>query len=100
MYFICELSFYAFGKPVQCILNKKALNRTLLGGNRPGISPGWLLLVPHSLVLEVLHQALHVVQVGLQLHLVVAQAVKLSAQVGDVGLEHGVNVGAGGGLSL
>lgn len=54
----------------------------------------------HSLVLEVLHQALHVVQVGLQLDLVVAEAVQLPAQVGDVGLEHGVDVGAGGGLLL
>lgn len=53
-----------------------------------------------SLVLEVLHQALHIVKVGLQLHLVVAQAVELSAQVGNVGLEHGVDVGAGGGLAL
>lgn len=39
-------------------------------------------------------------QIRLQLHLVVAQTVQLSAQVGDVGLKHGVDVGARGGLSL
>lgn len=52
------------------------------------------------LVLEVLHQALHIVEISLQLHLVVAQAVELSAQVGNVGFEHGVDVGAGSGLAL
>lgn len=57
-------------------------------------------LKSNSLVLEVLDQTLHVVQVSLQPHLVVTQAVQLSAQVGDVGLEHGINVGAGGSLSL
>lgn len=57
-------------------------------------------LKSNSLVLEVLDQTLHVVQVSLQPHLVVTQAVQLSAQVGDVGLEHGINVGAGGCLVL
>lgn len=39
-------------------------------------------------------------KISLQLHLVVAEAVQLPAQVSNVGLKHGVNVGAGGGLSL
>ena len=60
----------------------------------------FFICLSHSLVLEVLHQTLHVPQLSLQLHLLVAQAVQLSAQVGDVGLEHGVDVGAGGGLLL
>jgi len=59
-----------------------------------------LLRRKNSLVLEVLHQALHVPQLCLQLDLLVAQAIQLSAQVGDVGLEHGVDVGAGGCLLL
>ena len=54
----------------------------------------------NSLVLEVLNQSLHVPQLSLQLHLLVAEPVQLPAQVGDVGLEHGVDVGAGGGLIL
>ena len=44
------------------------------------------------LPLEVLHQALHVLELSLQLDLLVAQAVELPAEVGDVGLEHGVDV--------
>lgn len=52
------------------------------------------------LILEVLNQALHIVQVSLQLNLVVAQTVELPAEVGDVGFEHGVNVGTGCGLLL
>ncbi len=39
-------------------------------------------------------------QVSLQLHFVIAKAVELSAQIGDVGLEHGVDVGACGRLVL
>lgn len=39
-------------------------------------------------------------QVSLQLYLVIAQTVKLSSKVGNVGLEHGVNVGTGGSLLL
>ena len=54
----------------------------------------------HSPILEVLHQALHVVQLGLHAQLLVAQAVQLSAQVGDVGLEHGVHVGGTAGLLM
>lgn len=54
----------------------------------------------HSLPLEVLNQSLHVPQLSLQLHLLIAQSVELSAQVADVGLEHAVDVGAGGGLFL
>lgn len=53
-----------------------------------------------SLVLEVLHQGLHVPQLALQLDLLVAEPIQLSAQVGDVGLEHGVHVAACGGLFL
>lgn len=52
------------------------------------------------LLLEVLNKNLHVLQFPLQLDLLIAQAIQLSAQVGDVGLEHGVDVGAGGGLFL
>lgn len=52
------------------------------------------------LLLEVLNENLHVLQLSLQLDLLVAQAIQLSAQVSDVGLKHGVNVGAGGGLFL
>lgn len=54
----------------------------------------------NSLQLKVLDQALHVPQFSLQFDLLVAQAIKLSTQVGNVGLEHGVHVGAGGGLFL
>lgn len=54
----------------------------------------------YLLILEVLNQALHIVQVGFQLDLVVAQTVELSAEVANVGLEHGVNVGTGCGLLL
>ena len=54
----------------------------------------------NSLALEILHEPLHVVHIGLQPHLLVAQAVELSAQVCDVGLEHAVDVGACGGLVL
>ncbi len=54
----------------------------------------------YVLVFEVLNKALHVVQVSLQLHFVVAKAVELSAQICDVGLEHGVDVGACGRLVL
>lgn len=39
-------------------------------------------------------------QVGLQLVFFMAQVVQLLAQVGNVGFEHGVSVGAGGGLLL
>lgn len=55
---------------------------------------------PHSLCLEVLHQALHVPQLALQLDLLAAKPIQLSAQVVDVGLEHALDVGAGGGLAL
>lgn len=54
----------------------------------------------NSLVLEVLHQSLHVFQLRLQLDLLIAQPVQLSAQVGNVSFKHGVDVGAGGGLLL
>ena len=60
----------------------------------------FFICLANSLVLEVLHQTLHVPELSLQLHLLIAQAVELSAQVGDVSLEHGVDVGAGGGLLL
>ncbi|TNN53917.1 hypothetical protein EYF80_035894 [Liparis tanakae] len=49
---------------------------------------------PHPLVLEVLHQARHLAQVGLHLGLLVAEAVQLPPQVGHVGVEHGVHAGA------
>lgn len=39
-------------------------------------------------------------EVGLQFDFFVAQVVELLAQVGNVGLEHDINVGAGGGLLL
>lgn len=54
----------------------------------------------HSLPLEVLNQALHVPELSLQLDFLIAQPIELSAQVRDVGLEHAVDVGAGGGLVL
>jgi len=54
----------------------------------------------NSLVLEVLHQSLHVPQLSLHLDLLIAEPIQLSAQVGNVGLEHAVDVGAGGGLVL
>lgn len=54
----------------------------------------------YVLVFEVLNETLHVMKVSLQLHFVIAKAVKLSAQVADVGLEHGINVGARGCLVL
>jgi len=54
----------------------------------------------HSLVLEVLNQALHVLQLSFQLHLLISQPIELSAQVRNVGLKHGVDVRAGGGLFL
>lgn len=54
----------------------------------------------NSLVLEVLHQSLHVPQLSLQLDLLIAKPIQLSAQVINVGLKHSVNVGAGGGLVL
>lgn len=54
----------------------------------------------HSLLLEVLNQALHVPQLSFQLDLLIAQPIELSAQVGNVGLKHALNVGAGGGLVL
>lgn len=59
-----------------------------------------LFRMSHSLFLEVLHQALHVPQLALQLDLLVAKPIQLSAQVGNVGLEHALDVGAGGGLAL
>ena len=68
-----------------------AVGRALRCVSRAGVN---------SLVLEVLNQPLHVPQLSLQLHLLVAEPVQLPAQVGDVGLEHGVDVGAGGGLIL
>lgn len=46
------------------------------------------------LVLVVLHQALHVPQLSVQLDLIIVDHVQLPAQVGHVGLEHGLNVGA------
>lgn len=58
------------------------------------------MVVLHSLVLEVLHHILHVLQLSLQLHLLVAEPIQLSAEVGNVGLKHCINVGAGGGLVL
>lgn len=54
----------------------------------------------HSLSLELLNQALHIPQLSIQLGLLVAQPVELSAQVCNVGLKHTVDVGAGGGLVL
>lgn len=54
----------------------------------------------NSLVLEVLHQSLHVLQLSLQLDLLIAKPIQLSAQVSNVGLKHSINVGAGGGLVL
>lgn len=54
----------------------------------------------NSLVLEVFHQALHVLQLALQLDLLIAKPIQLSAQVGDVGLKHSIDVGTGGGLFL
>lgn len=39
-------------------------------------------------------------QVGLQLEFFMAQVFQLLAQVGNVGLEHDISVGAGGGLLL
>lgn len=54
----------------------------------------------HSLHFEVLNQNLHVFQLSLQLDLPTAHAVELSAQVANVGLKHGVDVGAHGGLVL
>ena len=60
----------------------------------------FVVCLANSLVLEVLYQALHVPELSLQLHLLIAQAIELSAKVGDVGLEHGVDVGARGGLLL
>lgn len=54
----------------------------------------------NSLVLEVLHQDLHVLQLSLQLDLLVAEPIELSAQVADVSLEHAIDVGAGDGLVL
>lgn len=59
-----------------------------------------LLRASDSLALEVLDQDLHVLQLALQLDLLVAEPIQLSAQVVDVGLEHAVDVGAGGGLFL
>lgn len=52
------------------------------------------------LLLEVLNEILHVPQLSLQLDLLITKAIKLSAQVGDVGLKHGIDVGASGGLFL
>ena len=54
----------------------------------------------NSLDLEVLHQNLHVPQLSLQLDLLTPEPIQLSAQVGNVGLEHAVNVGTGDGLIL
>ena len=51
-------------------------------------------LIGLLLVLEVLHQALHVPQLPVQLELIVVDHVQLPPQVGHVGLEHGLNVGA------
>lgn len=48
----------------------------------------------YSLVFEVLNHARHLMQVRLKLDFLVTQVVQLSAQVGDVGFEHGVNIGA------
>lgn len=45
------------------------------------------------LVFEVLHQALHVLQLSLQPNPLISKTVQLSAQVGNVGLKHGINVG-------
>ena len=53
-----------------------------------------------SLLLEVLHQICHVVQLSSQTTLLVTQCVKVAAQVSDVGLKHGIDAGAGGGLVL
>ncbi len=54
----------------------------------------------NSLVLEVLDLALHVPQLSIQLHLLISQAIELSAQVSNVGLKHSIDVGVGGGLFL
>lgn len=54
----------------------------------------------NSLDFVVLHQVCHVMQVGLQLVFFMAQVVELLAQVGNVGLEHDISVGAGDGLLL
>lgn len=60
---------------------------------------GWNIML-HSLVFEVLNHARHLMQVRLKLDFLVTQVVQLSAQVGDVGFEHGVNIGARWGLFL
>lgn len=54
----------------------------------------------NSLDFVVLHQVCHLMQVGLQLVFFMAQVVQLLAQVGNVGLEHDISVGAGDGLLL
>ena len=54
----------------------------------------------HSLILEVLNVTLHATQLSLQLDLLIAQSVEVSAQVGNVSLEHAIDVGAGCGLVL
>lgn len=54
----------------------------------------------NSLDFVVLHQVCHLMQVGLQLVFFMAQVVQLLAQVGNVGIEHDINVGAGDGLLL
>lgn len=43
---------------------------------------------------------MHVLQLALQLDLLVAKPIQLSAQVADVGLKHALDVGASGGLTL
>lgn len=52
------------------------------------------------LVFKVLHQALHVPQLPVQLDLVVVDQVHLAPEVGHVGLEHGFHVGAADPLTL
>lgn len=53
-----------------------------------------------SLYLVILHQACHVMQVRLQFDFFMTQVVQMLSEVGDVGFEHHVDVGAGGGLFL
>lgn len=64
---------------------------------------GFLYLPPqrhYLLVFVVLHQALHVPQLPVQFGLVVVDQVHLAPQTRQVGLEHGLDVGAAHPLAL
>lgn len=52
------------------------------------------------LVFEFFHQPLHVPQLSIQFDFVIVDHIKLPAQIGHIGLKHGLNVRSTWGLTL